>query len=269
MKRELILILLAIVIFASEQSRSEARSTRTHGKHGIHRISGELHGGRKPIGGSTVTLWAVGTTGYGSARTSINSTTSDSAGNWNMTVTCPTGSTQVYLTATGGDAGAGSSNAAIALMYVLGPCGSLPSFVNVGEVSTVASVWVMAQFMDSTGFNIGAPSTNAAGLKNAAATVGNMSDPSTGRAAAFLSSGQNSPRVLNTLADILARCVNSTNASSLQCTELMCDATPGLTFNGSSCSGTPTPTDTLGAAHLISVSPHNNVSGLFTLAVHN
>jgi hypothetical protein len=84
-----------------------------------------------------------------------------------------------------------------------------------------------------------------------------------------MSSGHNSPQVLNTLADIIARCVNSANATSSQCTQLMCDATPGLTFNGSSCSGTPTPTDTLGAAHLISVNPHNNVSDLFTLAVHN
>jgi hypothetical protein len=268
-KCELILILLAIVIFALGQSRIEARAKPAPGKHRNHKVSGALHGGRKPIGGSTVTLWAVGTTGYGSARTSINSTVSDAAGNWNMTVSCPTGSTQVYLTATGGDAGAGVSNAAIALMYVLGPCGSLPSFVNIGEISTVASVWAMAQFMDSTGFNIGAPSTNAAGLKNAAATVNNLADLVSGRAATFMSSGFNSPLVLNTLADIVARCVNSANATSLQCSELMCEATPGLTFNGVSCSGTPTPTDTLGAAHLISVNPHNNVSNLFTLAVHN
>jgi len=117
--------------------------------------------------------------------------------------------------------------------------------------------------------NIGAPSTNAAGLKNAAATVNNLADLVSGRAATFMSSGFNSPLVLNTLADIVARCVNSANATSLQCSELMCEATPGLTFNGVSCSGTPTPTDTLGAAHLISVNPHNNVSNLFTLAVHN
>ena len=269
MKRRLISILLAIVIFAAGQSRIEARSKPTPGKHGSHRVSGVLHGGRQPVDASTVTLWAVGTTGYGSARTSINSTVSDAAGNWNMTITCPTGSTQVYLTAQGGDAGAGVNNTALALMYVLGPCGSLPSFVNIGEVSTVASAWAMAQFMDSTGFNIGAPSTNATGLKNAAATVNNLADLVSGRAATFLSSGHNSPQVLNTLADIIARCVNSANATSLQCTELMCDATLGLTFNGVSCSGTPTPTDTLGAAHLISVNPHNNVSDLFTLAVHN
>jgi hypothetical protein len=269
MKCELILILLALVIFASGQTRIEARSKPGPGKHTTHKVSGKLHGGRQPVDASTVTLWAVGTTGYGSARTSINSTVSDASGNWNMTVTCPTGSTQVYVTAQGGDAGAGVNNTALALMYVLGPCGSLPSFVNIGEVSTVASAWAMAQFMDSTGLNIGAPSTNATGLKNAAATVNNLADLVSGRAAAFMSSGHNSPQVLNTLADILARCVNSANATSLQCTELMCDATPGLTFNGSSCSGTPTPTDTLGAAHLISLNPDNNVSDLFTLAVHN
>jgi hypothetical protein len=153
MKCAWILILLAIVIFAAGQSRIEARSKPTPGKHGSHRVSGVLHGGRQPVDASTVTLWAVGTTGYGSARTSINSTVSDAAGNWNMTITCPTGSTQVYLTAQGGDAGAGVNNTALALMYVLGPCGSLPSFVNIGEVSTVASAWAMAQFMDSTGFN--------------------------------------------------------------------------------------------------------------------
>jgi hypothetical protein len=203
MKCELILILLALVIFASGQTRIEARSKPGPGKHTTHKVSGKLHGGRQPVDASTVTLWAVGTTGYGSARTSINSTVSDASGNWNMTVTCPTGSTQVYVTAQGGDAGAGVNNTALALMYVLGPCGSLPSFVNIGEVSTVASAWAMAQFMDSTGLNIGAPSTNATGLKNAAATVNNLADLVSGRAAAFMSSGHNSPQVLNTLADIL------------------------------------------------------------------
>src|SRR5258708_11352535 len=119
--------------------------------------------------------------------------------------------------------------------------------VNIGEVSAVASAWAMAQFMDSTGFNIGAQSTNATGLKNAAATVNNLADLVSGRAAAFMSSGHNSPRVLNTLADILARCVNSASATSLRCTQLMCDATPGRTFNASTRSGTPTPLHTLDA----------------------
>src|SRR5260370_23896228 len=99
MKCAWILMLLAIVIFAAGESRIEARSKPTPGKHGAHKVSGVLHGGRQPVDASTVTLWAVGTTGYGSARTSINSTVSDSAGNWNMTITCPTGSTQAYLTA--------------------------------------------------------------------------------------------------------------------------------------------------------------------------
>ena len=79
MKCELIFILLAIVIFAAGQSRIEARSKPGPGKHTTHNVSGVLHGGRQPVDASTVTLWAVGTTGYGSARTSINSTVSDAS----------------------------------------------------------------------------------------------------------------------------------------------------------------------------------------------
>jgi hypothetical protein len=232
----------------------------------VQTAGGVLHGGRKPINGSTVTLWAVGTTGYGSAPTSINSTTSDSRGNWSMTVSCPTPDTQVYVTATNGDAGDGS-NTFVGLMLVLGPCGSLPDFVAITEVTTVASVWAMAQFMDSTGRNIGASAGNATGLKNAAAIVNNLTNVATGQAAAFMSSGANSPDTLNTLANILAACINQPN-SSVTCAHLMCDATPGLTYNTSNdtCSGTPTASDTLAAAHLIATNPSNNVAALFAIA---
>ncbi|MFI5351727.1 MAG: hypothetical protein ACHQZS_02105 [Candidatus Binatales bacterium] len=70
---------------------------------------------------------------------------------------------------------------------------------------------------------------------------------------------------LNTVADILAGCVQSSGPSSSACMKLMCDATPGLTYT-SSCSGTPTITDTMAAAHLIVTNPANNVDALYGLA---
>ena len=69
---------------------------------------------------------------------------------------------------------------------------------------------------------------------------------------------------LNTLANILAGCVDSAPSSSA-CAQLFCDATPGLTYSGA-CSGTPAITDTMGAAHLIVTNPANNVSALYGLA---
>ncbi len=73
---------------------------------------------------------------------------------------------------------------------------------------------------------------------------------------------------LDTLANIVAGCVDSKGPSSIPCVQLFCDATPGLFIEpaNASCSGTPAPIDTLGAAHLIVTNPANNVSALFGLA---
>ena len=190
------------------------------------------------------------------------------------------GNPQTYITASGGDAGSGT-NSAIALMAALGPCNSLSTstHITVNELTTAAAQWALAQFFDSTGHTIGAPSSNAGGLRNAYTGFANLADLNgsnfsvSGNPSTFLPTGGSCPGAsncdglerLDTLANIMAGCIESSGSSSSACVKLMCDATPGLTYT-SSCSGTPTITDTMGAAHLIVTNPANNVSALFGLA---
>jgi hypothetical protein len=99
--------------------------------------------------------------------------------------TCPSASTLVYLTATGGNPGmtSGTNNSALVLVAALGQCGSLSSstVIAVNEVTTVASVYALAQFTSTSG-NIGAPSSNSTGIASAFANVNNMVNTSTGAA---------------------------------------------------------------------------------------
>jgi hypothetical protein len=237
--------------------------------------------GLTPISGSSITLFAAGATGYGAGATAIGTATTAADGTFTVTsYTCPAGNPQTYITASGGDAGSGG-NSAIGLMAALGPCNSLTPSTNVtiNELTTAATQWALAQFFDSSGHNIGTTSTNATGLINAYASFAdlaalNASNLSvSGNASSFLPSGGSCPGAnncdglerLNTLANILAGCDESSGSSSSACAALLCDATPGLTYS-SSCSGTPTISDTLGAAELIVTNPSNNVSALYALA---
>jgi len=282
-----------------------------------HHLHGEMNGGQNPVSGATVTLYAAGDGGYGSAASVLASTSTDSNGNWNIaSFTCPTPncfSPETYLVATGGNSGSGP-NSAIALMAALGPCDHIQTSTTViiNELTTIAAQWALQQFAESSGKNISAPTSNAGGLSNAYATVSNLDDVSSsdlsvsGDPSGFLPTaaqcGAGSPPAncdglerLNTLADIIAACVNSSGATSTACKTLFCDATPGRIFTGGVCtfppmstdpladtmpmcptiSGRtqticePIPTDTLAASHLIAQNPTNNVAGLFALATPN
>ena len=247
-------------------------------------VCGQVTGGLAPIASSSITLFAVGATGYGSGATSLGTVASGADGSFDLSsYTCPAGNPQTYISASGGNAGAGA-NSAIGLMAALGPCNSLSTSttVAINELTTAAAQWALAQFFDSSGHAIGAPPTNATGLKNAYIGFANLADINSntlsvsGNPSSFLPSAQacasGSPPAncdalerLNTLANILAGCVDSCGPSSSACAQLFCDATPGLTYSGT-CSGTPTITDTIGAAHLIVTNPANNVSALYGLA---
>ncbi len=214
----------------------------------------------------------------------IGTATTNASGAFTVfSYTCPAGNPQTFITASGGNAGSGT-NSAIGLMAVLGPCKSLSTstHVTINELTTAAAQWALAQFFDSTGHTIGAPSTNATGLKNAYTGFANLAGVNSatlsvsGNPASFVIGAgtcqlESAPAScdplnrLNTLANILAGCIESSGSSSSACAQLMCDATPGDIYT-SSCSGTPTITDTIGAAHLIVTHPANNVGTLYGLA---
>jgi len=193
-------------------------------------LSGKVHGGQQPIYGATIDILAAGTgTGYGAGAATILTgpvvkTAADGSFNINGNFSCPSGSSQIYLTATGGDPtgldNGSINNSAIKLAAALGPCSNLSTstFISVNEVTTVAAAFGLGQFFGGFGTaadSIGAPSTNVIGLTNAFATAHNVASTGTGIVApTSAASGTNYYVVandqskINTMANILADCIN-------------------------------------------------------------
>ena len=259
-------------------------------------ISGNVHGGQQPITAATVQLYAVGTTGDGSSATPLISsvvTSSDGTGNaansnanagnssntlpaGAFTITgdylCPSSTTQVYLVAMGGNPGlaAGIVNPNIALMAALGSCGNLtPStFITVNEVTTVASVASLASFTTGYAF-VGSAGSDSAALQSAFSNVNQLVNLVSGTAPGpALPSGQQAPvATLNTLANILATCVNSTGGvagDGSPCGQLFTLTTPAAATPPFGAAGTP-PTDTVGAALSLILYPTQNLDSTLDL----
>lgn len=227
-------------------------------------VTGSVRGGQQPVNGAKIQLYAAGTIGVGTGATDLlapNVVTTDASGFFNITgdYTCPSANTQVYLVARGGNPGlaSGKTNPALVLVAALGSCGALTSATNVviNEVTTVGAAWALAQFTGANG-QVGASPTNANGLANAFASAANLADSSTG-----LSPGSALPAgalvetaKLNTLADVLAACVNSDGTAG--CAPLFTAATTGA----------GAPATTLDAALNIVRNPGTNVGAIFNAA---
>jgi hypothetical protein len=245
-------------------------------------VKGIALGGQQPLQLASVYMFAVSTTGYGSGNSStslLNSNTgnedsshryyvtTDDNGGFTITTadySCTTGQ-QVYLYSVGGNPQVGGGdNPAAGLMAVLGNCtapgtfSGLPARVQMNEVTTVAAAYALAGFaIDATDIS-GSNSTLAAtGMANAALNAANLADLRTGQALATTPAGNGTVPTLeiNTLADILASCVNSTGPDSDNCSKLFTNA-PGTTG---------TPTDTATAAINIAHNPGANVPALYGL----
>ena len=224
-------------------------------------LQGQVRGGQQPVSGASIHLYAAGSVGVGAGAIDLlapNIVSTDSSGNFGITgdYVCPSGTTQVYLVARGGNPGltSGQTNSALVMMAALGNCGGLTSSTNivVNEVTTVASAWALAQFM-SPGAIIGSSSTNTTGLNNAFGAANNLVDTSRGLApgSAQPTGAAMETTKLYTLADVLAPCVNSNGGAA--CNPLFSAAT---TSQG-------TPTNTLDAALNIVRHPGDNVSAVF------
>ncbi len=182
-----------------------------------------------------------------------------------------TPNTQVYLYALGGNPGAGVNSAA-GLLAALGSCpasgsflASLP-FIQVNEVTTIAAAYAMAGFAtDATHVSSSGTPLAQTGIANAFANATNLADITTGAALNITPAGNDrcSPtHEINTLANILASCINSTGPASTPCSTLLSTALP----NGAS--GTQ-PTDTATAALNIAHNPALNVAALYALITSN
>jgi len=247
-------------------------------------FKGVVHGGQNPILGASVYLFAVNSSasGYGQSATSLLKNTSNTqSGAYGYYVTtdgrgafsigsgdysCTSGQ-QVYLYSAGGDPRVGGgANSASGLMAVLGQCGSgnsftgLPSTILMNEVTTVAAAYALAGFAtDATHIASSNTALAVAGVKNAAQTAGNLATL-TGTALTTTAAGNGVvPQLeINTLADVLAACINTTGPTSSGCTTLFSNAESGGT------TGT-TPTDTATAAINIAHNPSASPTALYGL----
>jgi len=154
-------------------------------------------------------------------------------------------------------------------MAVLGNCPSsgtlsvqVPTVI-VNEISTIAAAYALAGFATDS-WHISSDGTALAqvGVKNAAANASQLysfTTPYPYTANATTASGGTVPRTLiNSLANSLAACVNTTSSTSSNCTTLFGDA------KSAGSSGTA-PTDTATAAINIAHNPGANVTAIYNL----
>lgn len=239
-------------------------------------IKGHFMGGQQPVAGVAVQLYATGNTGYGSASTPLltpGAVVSDANGvftfgtNASNGYTCPAQDSLVYLVGLGGQPIAAANgqpavtNPNLGLMTAIGRCGDInaSTFLVVNELTTVAAVYALNPFMSSV-TAVGTSATNQLGLKNAFNTVNKLVNSGNGSAPGplLVASTVFPLAELNTLADIIEQCVNSSGGTAS-------DTSTGCGNLFSLTSGPTTPTETITAALNIARNPGRNVAALNTL----
>lgn len=249
-------------------------------------IRGVVHGGQQPIVGAHIYMMQAGTSGSagnGIAASSNNTSISllsaattglsdaigayvqtDSNGNFSLPsgYTCTPG-TQVYLYSLGGNPGAGTNSAA-GLLAILGNCPAANnfdaalSFAWINEATTVAAAFAMAGYAtDATHVSSSGSALAKTGIQNAFANAANLVDLATGaaRTSNVANSATVPQKLIYTLSNILASCVNSSSPASTPCTTLMANAT----------SDGAQPSETATAAINIAHNPSANIGALYTM----
>lgn len=245
-------------------------------------LRGSAFGGAQPIVGAAIQLYEATTSGYSALAKpllpSINPVTTDANGAFNITgmYTCDPGAL-VYIVATGGNPGLTKANKSSALMAALGPCSSVSTSapIRINELTTVASVYALAQFMNPGPYvvdtlaytHVGTTPANVGGLTQAFADVNQLVNLNSGTAPgpALPAGASFSVAQLNTLANVVAACVNSTGSglgtslgTNTPCDKLFTAATTANTKGIA-------PTDTITAVYNIVLAPSTNVAALFNL----
>ena len=212
-------------------------------------LAGQVQANGAAIAGAKVSLWVTTASAprkLAEARTAGDGRFVLSAGDNTDGV--------LYLIAEGGVAKAGTTtqpNPATRLMATVGT--DLPSQVTINELTTVASVWTAAQFLQDSSLK-----GNALGLRIAAGNVPNLVDLASGGLGPVIVNAVNGPRTptlarFNTLGLILSGCIIGLPGA---CEKLFTAATP------------PTgvaPTTTLAAALNIARHPSHNAEKIFAL----
>jgi len=277
-------------------------------------LGGKIHGGNQPVVGATVQLWYAGQ--KSSFPATLGATTiTDSLGSFSFTrdltpgnpaddgststFSCPTTvglSPLVYVIAKGGNTqnngDTTQNNTAAKFISVYGTCASLngSTFVNMTEVTTVATMAAYQGFFDPNTGSISADGTAQqyniiTTIPNTIALLANLADGTAATSTTLnaSASGNINPAVsvtatpepgkVNLLANILSACINTPSAASTACTALFAAAVPpnaaytanfGLSFLPA--------TDTLQAIYYLLTNPTSttggtsNIGALFGLA---
>ncbi len=217
-------------------------------------VAGTVMSGDAAVPYPTVTLYRAG--GAGGSATSLGQTQAGEDGAFSIHYTAPGASDAVlYLVADNAfTSAAGRAPGAVRLATVLGTA-PVTNQVVINERSTVATAVAMAQFIEGT--TIAGPSP---GLQNAALTLRNIVDVGSGEVASLLGTPPNglltsTMKTFNTMANMLAACVESSKASA--CNKL---------FKAAKAPGGSPPADTLTAAINIAHYPWQHVKQLFKLS---
>jgi streptogramin lyase len=241
-------------------------------------LRGSVRGGQQPVAGSRVYMFAAGTGGYTSAPTSLLTgsgvsmdangngyVTTDSAGSFVITgdYTCPSATSQIYLEAFGGNPGlpGNVNNPSLALLAVAGQCGALTptTFLNLDEKTTALSAFELSGFANlasgsgSARDAFSTSASNAAGLTEGVSTVQVQLNGAHDGGLVLTAYAGTNPAIMNTVADVLANCVNS-NGVTGECSRLIAAATP---------LGGTAPVDTIQAAVNLARNPTLSTSTLF------
>ena len=257
-------MLISLCLLAMTACGGSSRSDAISG------FGGRVHGGQQPISGASIQFFAAGSSSMGTGAVPILSqpVQTDVTGSFSVPpgqFKCPSNSPLVYVVSTGGNPGmaARTDNAAAGLMTAIGPCAGVDSstFININELTTVASIWSLVPFM-SSGATVGADSAHQAALTTAFSQVSDFIDIVSGAVpGSSLPSGWSFPIAkFNTLGDILATCISTGGGSAGDQTAC------GHLFTNTQSTTGAAPSNVLDASLQIARNPTQNVSPLFLLA---
>ncbi len=308
-KRNLLALMASSAVFTAGCANMATTATNANTVSPAAALSGKIHGGNQPVVGAVVSLYYAGQKPTPASLAAI--TTTDAAGSFSFTkdtvngnladngttntFSCPVNDALVYVIANGGNTqnngDASQSNSAAAFIAVYGICSQLTAanFVDMTEVTTVATMAAVQEFFD--------PVKNANGIidnliadgtgqqfnivAKLPSTISLLADLSAGTAVTSTTlnagSGNINPSVsvtatpepgkINLLANILSACINTANASSTSCTSLFSAAQPpNSSFTNNFIHGSlPAPIDTLQAIYYMLNNPLNSADNQATL----
>src|SRR5579875_1103994 len=220
-------------------------------------IGGKVHGGNQPVSGATVNLYFAGQATNSVATLAATTTTSnDGTGSFSFTesssspnngttntFSCPTnqGSPLVYVVAKGGNTlnngNSSVNNSAAAFIALYGSCASLSNgaFVDMTELTTVATMAAIQQFFNPTNYTItfdgigqeynavlNLPNTIALMVNNATGTgvsstvIQPVTSGSNGVTGVTVTATPEASK-LNTIADAISACVNNASSTAAAC----------------------------------------------------